>query len=768
MNKPFLRRSPAFWAAIAPFSFFIIPLLRGRAIFWGLPSLQFIPWRHYAWSLLRQGILPLWNPLNGMGAPLLANYQLAMFYPPAFPLFLLDELWGVSGLAWGFTLLVPVHLAWGAAGMTRFLKQIGAGNRGQIIGGLAFGMSGYLVARGSFFSIIWAAAWLPWVMCWVEKLVTAGDKRETLKTGLTLSLLVAMMLLAGHAQLSWYSLVLAGLWFLFRTLHFGGKVLAVRKIGILAVFGLLAVLMAAIQLFPTFEYLQQSQRASAYDIDSAMVYSFSPLRLLGYLTPELFGNPGHNDFWGYATYWEDAVYIGLAPFLLALTTIGWIALKKNRGMPHRSTAIFLWSISLAGIILALGENTPIFPWLYSYIPTFDMFQAPARWMIWPTFSLSVLAGLAADRWTVPEKKGKVILNLVAFGGIILAFSAGVASLVMIEWEPGIFRGLIYFGLALFATAFTARRISTGPAAEKWRIVAALVIVLDLFAASMRLNPTAPAGIWSTENKGLSDINQVRDGSRVWMYPNFEQTAKYTWYFQFDNFTNRTEWGALRSSQLANLNLLDNVPMVNNFDPMLPARYADWMERMADESPLTQRKWLSQVGAGAEIIPDPAGVMQTDIVPIDAESRFAWSPCAVQAASPEEAFVMTDRQVRGIEESNCFVVESSMASSASSITKSQSKILVTKDDPNRITLTLDSTDAGWLMIRDSWFPGWQASVNDVKTDLVPANYLFKALPVPAGKPQIELEYKPISFGIGLVVSLLSWILCGVAWFSYRRQ
>ena len=58
------------------------PLLRGETLFWGLPSLQFYPWRQFAFDELSAGRLPTWNPYLGAGAPLLANYQTAIFYPP--------------------------------------------------------------------------------------------------------------------------------------------------------------------------------------------------------------------------------------------------------------------------------------------------------------------------------------------------------------------------------------------------------------------------------------------------------------------------------------------------------------------------------------------------------------------------------------------------------------------------------------------------------------------------------------------------------------
>lgn len=768
--KQFPRLSPAVWAAAAPFLFFIIPLLRGRAIFWGLPSLQFIPWRHYAWSLLREGLFPLWNSLNGMGAPLLANYQLALFYPPAFPLFLMDEIWGTAGLAWGFTLLVPVHLAWGAAGMTRFLRQLGIGYRGQLIAGLAFGMSGYLVARGSFFSIIWAAAWLPWVICWVDKVAAASDRRVRLRESLVLSLLIAMMLLAGHAQIAWYSLLLAGLWYLFRVFQTREPRFVLKKIGILVVIGVGAVLLSAAQLIPTFEYLLQSHRASAYAIETAMDYSFSPLRLLGYLTPELFGNPGVGDFWGYASYWEDAVYIGLAPFILALTTIGWMLLKNHRGNSCRRIVVFLWCIALLGVIFALGANTPVFPWLFRHVPTFDMFQAPARWMIWPTFSLAVLAGLAADSWTAPSLKMKVILNLAAFGGIVLAISASAASLVLTEWEPGIFRGLIFFGVTAAVTAFVARRIPAGPSSGKWGILAVVVIVIDLLAACALLNPTAPANIWSAENDQLAEVNQTRNGSRVWIDSATEQKVKFNWYFEFGDFTNRTEWNGLRSSQQPNLNLLDKIPYVNNFDPLLPARYATWRGELADQTALIQSQWLSRAGAGAEIILDPSGVQQTMVTPIVSEPRFLWFPCASMVDSPEEALDLVKRQIQSVDGSNCLVVEGEapQASVNGPDGGGEGEVKVLLDGPNRIALEVNGTHSGWVLIRDSWFPGWKVKLDGQDSILYPADYLFRAVIVPAGHHQIELEYRPASFLAGLSASLISWVLWGIAWIVYRSR
>ncbi len=131
---------------------------------------------------------------------------------------------------------------------------------------------------------------------------------------------------------------------------------------------------------------------------------------MGLLAPGLFGSPAQGDYWGYASYWEDAVYIGLLPVLLAISAIltGLFRRKKSRQSEPfwlRPLIITLTLVILVSIFLALGQNTPVFPWLYHNVPTFSMFQAPARFLIWTVFSLSLLAGLGAQRWRRPLAAG---------------------------------------------------------------------------------------------------------------------------------------------------------------------------------------------------------------------------------------------------------------------------------------------------------------------------------------------------------------------------
>jgi hypothetical protein len=269
-KKTTFQALPAFLLAILLFSRI---LFSGEALYWGVPALQFVPWRALAWDSLRQGVWPLWNPLNGLGAPLLANYQLAIYYPPGWILYGLAWLGGVPWMAWGHTLLVVLHLGWAGLGMVKLAADLGVKPFGRVIAALAFALSGYLIARAGFFSMIWTAAWFPWVILYASQIGAPLSDRASKTGGISIRLVLslAMMLLAGHAQLSWYILIFTGAWVLVGAGMQGGWRRAVPAVGLLILCGLLAGVLAGAQLAPTAEYLLQSQRSSAVS-NSAIVF----------------------------------------------------------------------------------------------------------------------------------------------------------------------------------------------------------------------------------------------------------------------------------------------------------------------------------------------------------------------------------------------------------------------------------------------------------------------------------------------------------------
>ena len=800
---------------LMPFVLLAPVYLTGKALFWGLPATQFVPWWAWAYETLLSGHLPLWNPYLGMGAPLIANYQSALFYPPYWLYLMAYALGGVSALAWMQALIVALHIALGSAGMAALIRRLGLGDLAQAVGGLAFGMSGYIAARGWFASINAAVVWLPWILLFAYDAAAPLKRKERspfsgpqVAAILKLALVIALQLLAGHAQLSWYTLLLAAAWMAFWAW------MGSRRAGIssaasadttparhaspltavllswlqLALAGLLAAAIAAVQLLPTAEYLLQSQRSGEVNYEIAMTYSFWPWRFLDFVAPGLFGSPVSGDFWGYATYWEDAVHIGLLPFLLAMgVLIGAIFRnwrKKSLGMMpdaavrSRGFAFFLLAVILVAFTLALGKNTPVFPWLYWHIPTFDMFKSPTRYSIWAIFALTLLAARGVDTWQRPTGRGLYWTRLATMGAFAVTLGAGLgwyALRNLPDFHISFVRALTLagvFGLGVGALALLAPQPGSSPRwVRAWGQAVTLFVAADLLVTGWGLNPGIALDFYAAPpdaNEFRIAISEkpgellARDGQpagRVYLSISDEDALRYDRYFIFETFDPGPDWRGLRAAMLPNLNLLERVPYVNNYDPMVPGRYARWMEWL-DEQDAPPPEILDLMGVSVIEKGEPDSALGVIFTPRgDASaSRVRWLPCARPAESPESAWELATSGTVDFEDAVILEnISPPQISDCAPFTGTVS--LQDTENPNRVLIQTESEHPGWVLLADVWYPGWQARVDGQQAQVLRANYLFRAVDVPAGKHVVTFVYRPLSFWLGAGVSLLT--LLGLA-------
>ncbi len=767
MNFKKLLRLPYLPLLLAPIVLLSPLLFGGKVLFWGTPGLQFIPWWTAAWKTLLSGHMPLWNPLLGMGAPLLANYQSALFYPPTWIYLICYALGGIAAMAWAQGLLLCLHLIWAGLGMAKLTQNLGWGRLAQSVAGLAYALSGYLVARAWFASINAATAWLPWI------LLTAycAVRQPSLRRWALLSLAIGLQLLAGHAQITWYSLIFTGLWILFWASQRGTKGMRWKTL-FTATWGYLlagigGIALAAIQLLSTAEYLLQSQRSTALDFDFALNYSFWPWRFITMLAPDFFGSPVRGDFWGYGNYWEDAVYIGLLPLLLALSVL---FQRKNtdRRQPSfihspASAALFGGILTLLSFLLALGKNIPIFPWLYRHIPSFDMFQAPTRLSLWAVVSLSMLAALGADMWHRPQGRGLYWTRLATAGAFAVSLGAGIAYLGMGDVSPTFIRALALAGL--WGLGAGVLSLTAPPHAKKsnthfWKWAVVLWIAADLLVAGWGLNP----GVESDFYTQAALTGDQLQGGRIYLPLALEDELKYGRFLRFDTFDSGGNWRDMRLAAIPNLNILDDIPTVNNFDPFTPGRYARWMNTLEDldarsREPILDLMAVSWVGqANAGIGP---GV---DFVPRGGANRFRWVPCASPAMSAEAAWeqafsgkVNFERRV---------ILEGGEAASSRVCDPALGQVMLEDEHPNALQFSTKSDTPGWLLVADVWYPGWMAWVDGSRVEVYRANYLFRAIELPAGTHTVVFAYRPLSFLAGVLISILAW--AGIGFVILRRR
>ncbi len=708
-------------------------LLLGDVLFWGLPALQFYPWRESAFDLLRAGHLPLWNSLNGAGAPLFANYQSSLLYPFSWIGFVLP-------LAQTMSLVAVLHLLIAGWGMERFTHRLGASTLGSGVSALAFGLSAYLVARTGTYPIIQTVAWLPWLLWAALRLLDNGRPRS----GGLLAIFAALLLLAGHAQMAWYSLLLVGgfaLWWTLTHRPFRWR----RLIGVAGCL-LIGAGIAGLQLIATAELLAQSQRAGGVDFDFAMNYSYAPASVLNLFAPNVFGTPADASYLLPRAFFEDAVYVGVIPLIAALAAvIGRIVRWRDPDRPAIYATTFFWLIVvIVGFVFALGVNTPIFPFLYRNVPTFNLFQAPERWHLWTVTGLSVLAGIGVTVWARGVRLRRWTARLT-FACLIAAVLAAIAPFLLKGDSPALplleHAAFALSILGLIAGSLTLTQPQPNTAAHRrWAVIVLVVVALDLVWAGWGLNPAIPATFY--DSAAAAEATPVR---AYWTAP-AEKNVKFEQYFRFNDYTVAVDqWRDLRQTPLPNLNLIDRLPLLNNFEPLLIGHFADYLD-LIEGQPQASATLLQAAGVGATYTPDRQS--------LDQPAARAWLLGAVCWHEDEDSLkaALVDPAWQPLGQLQMLGV-----GDCADPQPIAGEVAVAADEGNTLTLTVDAPRDSWLVVADTDYPGWVATVDGVETPIYRANLNFRAIQVDAGLHEVRFDYQPGWLLPGALVSVVSLLL-----------
>ncbi len=366
---------------------------------------------------LARGHLPTWQPLQGMGAPLFGGTIAAAAYPPNWLAFLLPPEHAAGVLA-----LLALVLA--GAGMWLFLRRLGLPVGACAVGALALQLGGWGVANLFYPMKVDAALWIPWALWAVE-----GIAQRRRGSAPVLTVAVALSLLAGFVPIAVFGLGLIAAWAVFRLTPLWRAVLgadgmrkdqgehgpvAGPRLVLSASFAALALLVAAVQLLPSFEASRQSARNA--DVDPAYVEgsALPSQTIVGAVIPDFVGAPTESTLRGHlpVAWWltppEDGgkaevanqlewnTYAGAVVVLLALAAL--LTSPRRAAFPLLALLVVLgFAFAWPGVRLLYG------------VPGLNLGD-PGRilslaWILWPWLAaLGVEALLRRRRGT-----GEVLL-----------------------------------------------------------------------------------------------------------------------------------------------------------------------------------------------------------------------------------------------------------------------------------------------------------------------------------------------------------------------
>lgn len=473
----------------------------------------FYPYWAYRNTALRAGSLPLWNPYLFMGAPFLANSQAGVFYPLNWPLIWLDAPTAVKAA-------IVIHIALAAIGAYVFARRtLSLSALGSTLAGVVFALGGYLTAQVEHINQLQGLAWLPWLFwLWSE---TAGGRRKAV---LWLALVLTMQLLAGHTQTAFISGVGLGVWVIWHTIGRWREnrsqltthklISAAWPLGALVLATLLAAGLAATQLLPTLELTRLSNRSGGLPFREALSFSLRPQLIGRGLLPSYADEPLFSEF---------VATIGIVALLLAL-----LGAWRTR---HNKQVLGLTILTGVGIFLALGAYNPVYWGLVRFVPGFDLFRAPARWMALWGLGMAGLAGVGLDSLTprpssqadpeaenLPDRSSALSLLWLP---VIVAALAGLSFLAPLEaneipgaTQPGLLElsvwvVMLLLGMGLIWWALHGEKATQTNA--PWMLVGLVIIELFLAGQNLPYNALSTPAAWSTQRPAISTLLAASEG-----------------------------------------------------------------------------------------------------------------------------------------------------------------------------------------------------------------------------------------------------------------
>lgn len=747
-------------ALIAILAIALWPLFLGRYYAVGDMRDVYIPLELFFQQELGLGHLPAWNDNAAWGFPVIASGQIGFYYPPL----LLGRLALPIGLY--LSLILAGHLAAGALGMYQFGKKIGMIRGGAFICAVAFALSAYWWQHLSHLNIFLAIAWLPWQL---KHAYETGIKQYVGAKDLALiSLLLGLPFLIGQLQIPLLMAAVSGIYFLWIRWRLYQQTAA--PVFFMMAVALIVILISTAQTVPTWQLVKFSSRGqtSDFDLKRANQHSYPVYHLPTYLFPRFYNTD--DKYWGRRLEIEYGSFVGTAPLILSL----WIWLKRKKILAanniQRLNVSFFGYAAFVSFVLALGSYSPFR--LIGIEPSLWFFSAPARWLLFTTMGLSVLAGYGySNLSTRPVESAKIlryaavlVLLVVLAGNLpLFAVTADSAAKAVAWTQARIQEGAqlsneVYNREKIQNLLVSARASSISvSSAYTWLPIASLFLaayfarrpggqqaLLAITAVEMIIvaGTTVPAVSWQDILSPPASINLLPESIK-------NRSARIY------SIREGGDTGALFTN---------------------PESRADQNERAL------QRELLVPMISSQFGIPDVQWPASLDITE---QTR------ALNKLRHEEGYAIKEYDLARELNIGAILTPSGLAdipwpefAATSGISIYQSPFLPRYEfidsggthhalnwnqlSPSHLVFETDSADAGRIIARDTWFPGWRARIDDDEAQVEKYGAFFRQISVPAGRHQVNMFYDASLLIYSALVSVAAVGACCIMYIYSRKR
>lgn len=672
---------------------------------------QFFPAVSFTAEQLRHWLAPWWNPYLYGGNPQLADPQMMTFQPTVVLPMLL-----APGSLHLFNVVILLHILVGGFAGIRLAREMGLLPLPQVVFALVLMFGGVAAARLQHTPMIVTYSMLPWLWLGLFRLHKHGRIRDSLLAGFAGGL--------GALQLTQVTYIFILTSAVYATIIFvmaGSQRL--RIITQLALAGLLAGLISSPQWLSTLSWLSETNRGH-FNLDTAVHGALQWQSLTTLLSGNVFSQ-GRGDSWAFGDITTDYLYFGAVPLLVWLAWGGEVA----RQQPVKATTAL--AVFVFGVLIALGEATPLFPFLFEWLPGLSLFRRPSDALFLTSPAAAWLSGHALNV-ALKERRLSPHYPSVLVVSVLLGLAVWLA---VINHRPTAF---VWLTLSVVIGALALYRLRRAADPVRWFLP---LILLDLMIFNMGTSFNSRSGTGS-------DLTADR-----------ARPAQSAYAF----LSQQTSDGLPERSLVFGLGLLTNgaaahgLPLANGYNPMVARDYQVMTGLPEAPMPTPQQMpttpWTP--GLNAQLL-DLIGVRWVlsstpfpDSVAYDGQVEVATRSTVLPRVLNPRQVVRHDARYppAGAFNETDFTTTLWLPANAGNEKCSDMQggiVAVTAQQvrPSTVQLDVYADDAGWIVVNEVTATGWVASLEDgTPLSVLRGNGLFRALCIPPGEHRVYMHYSP---------------------------
>ena len=758
--------------------------LWNHSLIWGDSYRDMGPQKFLLAQGLKKAIIYGWYPWQRMGLPFIGDVQAGYFYP-------FNLVYLAFSFALAHRLFIFLHYPLAAIFMDMFLRRRGLDRYSSLVGGLVFALSGYMVGLHKTAFFMMGPAWAPLAIYFMDRALSGS-----ILWALGVAAVFTMQICAGDPQNAYITAIPVALMGITVAFNPSRRKASIGALGLAySVF----VLICAAQLLPTFELMHLSTRATGLPLDDCTYFSFHPGLLIELVWPMPFGRLWPDGFyWAGFTFknmlgpipWTISNYIGLPALVLAIVGIIFSG---------RRWKIWVGAGAIIFLLISFGRYTPIYALLFRVVPLFDSFRYPAKYMAWFSGFTAVAAALGMEHVLVLLGKKVGAMNKAAVSYISsIVFGAVLAIIIwprVISYVTGLTPRDDNFQLIksyLFGTGIQWLLINLAVGAilllvsikiipiRLGKAAFIFILVTDYYLTNMSAMPVGPPDIYNYPRVAAEAINPggapplgryrilalESGGAFYGLNPAFKKYGIFEKYaiWQYESMNNDLHamegFEDIYGYDAIHFKDWEDVFIENRFAKMLELYNVKYVVSLYNEKRPREVEGIMTEALFA----DPQNELMITLLP-EAWPRAYWVPGASIASKDNDAVKMLDSV--DLRKTVIVTTRENMPEQGP-VEREMKPASLISYQPDRVAIECEAGSSGWLVLSDRYYPGWGAFDNGAPVKIHKANVFVRAIPLKPGKHTVDFIYHPVTLRIGMMVSLVSWMVMAALAIIVRRN